>query len=139
MNTVERIEGLCSKILDDNNCASGTQLNNEPLRAEFIEGVKKFGVITQKDVDELERDNFHTALQIIIDCGLVSKSAELIDGKIINEARTLKTIYDNDSISVIIGDEYLYIKSCELLKLLRKAKFRAVKKKVHTYLEVAEE
>ena len=60
---------------------------------------------------------------------------KVLEGKSIVEIRTLKTLYDNDSIALVVGrskKEYR-MKVEELLPLLRLATFNIEKKKVWEY------
>jgi len=63
----------------------------------------------------------------------------MMEGRKIREVRTLKTIYDNDSLSVCVGEDWSYrIKASEILKLLKTHNFIEDKKKKCCYLEVRE-
>lgn len=60
-----------------------------------------------------------------------------LNGKEIKWCRTLKSMYDNDSIVIITTDEKFYrIKATEILKLLKEVNFKTRKARTHTYLEV---
>lgn len=60
----------------------------------------------------------------------------VIEGKNIDLARTIGSMYDNNSISVWIGEEYYRIQAPELLKLIQKGKFNVEAKKKYNYLVV---
>lgn len=61
----------------------------------------------------------------------------MVKGEDFERAYTLKSMYDNDSIALWHKSGVAYrIQTSELLKLIKKAKFKTETKKVHTYLEV---
>lgn len=60
-----------------------------------------------------------------------------LDGKEIVKLWTLKSYYDNNSVVAITAEDEMYrIKIEEFLKILNGLKFKKVKKRVHTYLEI---
>lgn len=65
-----------------------------------------------------------------------------LNGKEVKRCSTLGSKYDNNAISVYLGEgmsgAYYRITADEILKALSKCKFTTRKAKVHTYLEVAE-
>lgn len=64
--------------------------------------------------------------------------SKIINGKNIECAFTGRSMYDNNSLIVVIKDETYLIKADEILKLLKLAKFTGKKAIKHTYLSVVE-
>ncbi|MDE2027082.1 MAG: hypothetical protein KGJ11_00900 [Candidatus Omnitrophica bacterium] len=60
-----------------------------------------------------------------------------MDGKEISHFFTLKSIYDNNSIGAYVKGQTYRIHVSTILEMARGVEFVPVKKKVHTYLEIA--
>ena len=66
--------------------------------------------------------------------------SETIDGQEIVNLRAIGSCYHNESIIAFGDDDKAYrIKISEFLKIINGVKFKKVKKKVHTYLEIDED
>ena len=64
---------------------------------------------------------------------------KIIDGQEIVRFWTMGSRYDNNSVCCLMDNDEIYrIKVTEFLKIVNGVKFKAKKKKVHTYLEVVE-
>ena len=59
-----------------------------------------------------------------------------MEGQQIINLYTLGSRYDNNSLSVKTDEGIFRIKAEEILKMVNNFRFKKVKKKVHTYLEV---
>ena len=60
---------------------------------------------------------------------------KLINGQSIKEVRTIKSMYDGDSVNVLIGRKVYRLPAKEINKIVNEWMFRPIKKKKHTYLE----
>ena len=61
---------------------------------------------------------------------------KFIHGRDLTDVRTLKSMYDMDSVEVMKGKKPYRIKVTEFMKLVWGVKFTEHKSKKHTYLEV---
>lgn len=66
-----KIMVIASDLLDKYNRNSGEDIGKEPLKSEFLAKVKSaVSNITGKDILDLENENYHTEIKVLIDAGL---------------------------------------------------------------------